>query len=511
MTRFRSKKLLFGSFSLLILCVLVLAAKSNYSDESLPLPNVVVILADDLGYGDLQCYNAKSQVKTPNLDQLSREGIRFTDAHSGSAVCSPTRYGLLTGRYAFRSPLKRGVLGGYSPSLIEPDRFTIGDLMQQAGYQTGVVGKWHLGLDWPKIPGTQPEPPHQPHQWPKGDNLDIAADLTQGPKELGFEYSYIIPSSLDIPPYLYLENGKPSSRDIVEIAGNDEPRGVFWRTGKGSVDFKLKETLDHLVGKAQEFLVAKSKNSAPFFLYLPLTSPHTPWLPAAQFQGKSGAGTYGDFVAHTDAVVGRVLKTLDSLGLKENTLVIFTSDNGADWKPGDKERYPAHKANGNLRGQKSDIWEGGHRVPFLLRWPGAVKVPRVANQTICLNDLMGTLATLTHQKLPANAGQDSFDFSPILRARNYTKPTRPNVIHHSIEGMFSIRQGTWKYVAGKGSGGWSKVESATKDLPAQLYAIDSDPGETQNVIVANPVIAQKLKTLLEQQHIAGYTRKGAVQ
>lgn len=474
-----------------------------------PLPNVLVILADDLGYGDLQCYNANSQIKTPNLDQLSREGIRFTDAHTGSAVCSPTRYGLLTGRYAFRSPLKQGVLGGYSPALIEHDRFTVADLMQRAGYQTGVVGKWHLGLDWPKIPGAQPEPPHQPHQWPKGDNLNISADLTQGPNELGFEYSYIIPSSLDIPPYLYLENGKPSSRDIVEIQGNDEPRGVFWRTGKGSTDFKLKESLDHLVGKAQEFLIGHSKKTAPFFLYLPLTSPHTPWLPSENFQGKSGAGTYGDFVAHTDAVVGRVLNTIDSLGLKENTLVIFTSDNGADWKPGDQQRYPAHKANGILRGQKSDIWEGGHRVPFLVRWPKEVKVPRVANQTICLNDLMGTLATLTRQKLPADAGQDSFDFSPILLAKNYTKPIRSSLIHHSIDGMFSLRQGKWKYVAGKGSGGWSNDESTTKDLPAQLYDMEADPSETRNVIGENPAIAQRLKTLLEEQKMAGYTRKGA--
>lgn len=492
--------------------LVLLATIPTKIEHKVPLrPNVLVILADDLGYGDLHCYNPNSQVGTPHLDQLSREGIRFTDAHSGSAVCSPTRYGLLTGRYAFRSPLKRGVLGGYSPSLIEPDRFTIADLMKQAGYQTGVVGKWHLGLDWPKILDAQPEAPHQAHQWPKGDDQNIAADLTQGPKELGFEYSYIIPSSLDIPPYLYLENGKPSSREIVEITGNDEPRGVFWRTGKGSQDFKLKETLDHLVGKAQEFLVGHRKSPEPFFLYLPLTSPHTPWLPAAQFQGKSGAGTYGDFVAHTDAVVGRVLKTLDSLGLKENTLVIFTSDNGADWKPGDKERYPLHLANGMLRGQKSDIWEGGHRVPFLARWPAAVKAPRVAEQTICLNDIMGTLATLTRQKLPTDAGQDSFDFSPVLLTANYVKPTRSSVIHHSIEGMFSIRQGKWKYVAGQGSGGWSEDESATKELLAQLYDMKADPAETRNVVQQNPTVAQDLKALLDKQIKDGYTRKGATE
>ncbi|WP_373511392.1 arylsulfatase [Persicitalea sp.] len=472
-------------------------------------PNILVILADDLGYGDLQCYNPNSQVETPHLDRLSQEGVRFTDAHSGSAVCSPTRYGLVTGRYAFRSPLKQGVLGGYSPPLIEADRFTIANLLKQAGYETGVIGKWHLGLGWPEISGSEPEPSHEPHQWPQGDNLDIETNLTSGPAELGFDYSFLVPSSLDIPPYLYLENGQPSSREIVEIQGNNEPRGVFWRTGRGSSDFKISETLDHLGEKAQEYIVGQSKREKPFFLYLPLTSPHTPWLPSDPFQGQSGAGTYGDFVAHTDAVVGRVLRTLDSLGLKDNTLVVFTSDNGADWKPGDKEAFPKHRANGILRGQKSDIWEGGHRVPFIVRWPQKITKHKDASQTVCINDLMATLAAITQQKLPANAAQDSYDFSPVLATSNYTKPIRPSLIHHSISGMFSIRKGKWKYVEGSGSGGWSKDESPTKNLSAQLYDMENDPAETRNLLKQNPKIATELKVLLTQQREAGYTRPGA--
>ena len=498
------------AFTLLAATGLVLSAcvqeKSQFRKTT---PNILVILADDLGYGDLQCYNPDSQVKTPNLDRLSQEGIRFTDAHTGSAVCTPTRYGLVTGRYAWRSPLQQGVLGGYSPALIEPDRFTMADLLKQAGYRTGVIGKWHLGLGWPEIPGAEPEPPHEPHQWPKGDNLDIEANLTSGPAELGFDYSFLVPSSLDIPPYLYLENGQPSSREIVEIAGNDEPRGVFWRTGRGSQDFKLPETLDRLGAKAQEFIVSKSQTDQPFFLYLPLTSPHTPWLPAAEFKGQSGAGTYGDFVAHTDAVVGRVLRTLDSLGLKDNTLVVFTSDNGADWKPGDKEAYPKHRANGILRGQKSDIWEGGHRVPFIVRWPQRVGQSRVATQTVCLNDLMATFAAVTGQKLPADAAPDSFDFSPVLGTSNYSKPVRPSLIHHSISGMFSLRKGKWKYVEGAGSGGWSKDDSPTGKLPAQLYDLEKDPSETRNLLEQEPEIAQELKVLLARQKAAGHTREGA--
>jgi arylsulfatase A len=484
-------------------------AQENQPASAQPVashPNVLVILADDLGYGDLGCYNPNSQVKTPALDQLSREGLRFTDAHSGSAVCTPTRYGLLTGRHAFRSPLKQGVLGGYSPALIEQERFTLADLMKQAGYQTGVIGKWHLGLNWPLQAGAQPEPKREAHQWPAGKNLDITANLVQGPADLGFDYSYIIPSSLDIPPYLYLENGKPTSRELVDIEGNNEPRGVFWRDGKAGKDFKLKETLDHLAGKAQQFLQKAGTDPKPFFLYLPLTSPHTPWLPSKDFQGTSGAGTYGDFVAHTDAVVGRVLKTLDSLGLKENTIVVFTSDNGADWKPGDKEKYPQHQANGILRGQKSDIWEGGHRVPFLVRWPEQVKRAGVADQTLCLSYLMATLATLTGQTLPANAGQDSFDFSPVLTRPGYTKAIRPSVIHHSIAGMFSIRQGDWKYIEGQGSGGWSTDQSATKALPAQLYNLKKDLGETQNLLEKEPARANELRTLLARQIREGYTR-----
>ncbi|WP_229214948.1 sulfatase family protein [Dyadobacter bucti] len=473
-------------------------------------PNIVVILADDLGYGDLQCYNPESQTSTPNLDRLSREGLRFTDAHSGSAVCTPTRYGLITGRYAFRSPLKKGVLGGYSPALIEENRFTVADLMKQSGYQTAVIGKWHLGLNWPERDASQPQPGGAPDSWPAGDKLNIKADLLQGPNDLGFDYSYIIPSSLDIPPYIYLENGRPTNRDIGEIEGKNDPRGVFWRSGKAAGDFKLEQTLDHLGSKAKEFLIGQSKTKQPFFLYLPLTSPHTPWLPSKGFQGKSGAGIYGDFVAHTDDVVGQVVRTLDSLGLKDNTLIVFTSDNGADWKPGDKEKFPKHQANGILRGQKSDIWEGGHRVPFIVRWPGAGRKPGTVSETVCLTDLMSTFASLTGRKIPANAGQDSFDFSPVLSKSGSGKPVRQSIIHHSINGMFAIRKGRWKYVEGQGSGGWSRDESATKELTAQLYDIENDPRETQNLVQQKPEIARELKTLLLAQQDSGFTREGAV-
>ena len=463
-------------------------------------PNIVVVLADDMGFGDVQSNNPKAQTTTPHLNQLGQEGLRFTDVHSGSSVCTPTRYGLITGRYAFRSSLKKGVLNGYSPALIEADRFTIADLMKQAGYQTAVIGKWHLGLSW-----------SGQNNQTADENINVRASLALGPNNLEFDYSYIVPASLDMPPYIYLENGAITDRTLVNIAGNKEPRGVFWRPGKASKSFDLESALNQINSKAQDYLENVGKAKTPFFLYLPLPSPHTPWLPGKSFKGTSSAGLYGDYVAHTDNVVQRVLNALDRLGLKENTLVIFTSDNGADWKPDDLKKFPRHQANYIYRGEKSDIWEGGHRVPFLVRWPEAIKTARTVNQTICLTDLMATFASLTRQSLPANSGQDSFNFSSLLTDQPSGNVIRESTIHHSIDGMFAIRKGKWKYVDGAGSGGWSADESATKNFPAQLYDLDSDPKETTNLLKSQTVMVNELKALLQKQQSQGYTRPGARQ
>ncbi len=488
---------------------MALAFKTEKTDnKKAQPPNIVVILADDMGSGDIQAYNPNSQVPTPNLDRLARGGMRFTDAHSGSAVCTPTRYGLITGRYAFRSSLKKGVLGGYSPALIEADRFTVADLLKKAGYTTGVVGKWHLGLGFTKASNLPAE--MDASGWPVGAGVEPDQPLKEGPNDLGFDYSYIIPSSLDIPPYIYYENGKPTEKGTIELEGKNEPRGVFWRQGKASPGFNIEQTLDQLSGKATEFLKASASGKKPFFLYFPLTSPHTPWLPSDSFKGKSKAGIYGDFVAHSDAVVGQVLQTLEQLGIADNTLVIFTSDNGADWKPGDKKIYPAHQANYIYRGQKSDIWEGGHRVPFIVSWPKSVKAGSVASATICLTDLMATFASITSQKVPQNGGQDSFDFSKVLAGASGAAP-RKSIIHHSIQGMFAIRNGKWKFVDGQGSGGWSKDESATAEMTSQLYDISQDPTESKNVVERYPEIARKLKAEIDQQNNDGYSRPGAVQ
>lgn len=454
-------------------------------------PNIIYILADDMGYGDVHALNKNAQVHTPNLDRLVNQGMSFTDAHSGSAVCTPTRYGVITGRYAFRSSLKKGVLSGYSPALIENDRFTVADLLKKAGYQTSVIGKWHLGLDW----NTDQS---------KHKNIDARSEVLSGPNQLGFDYSYIIPASLDMPPYSFIENGKLADTNLISEAGQNTPRGVFWRSGQRAATFKIENTLDRLIDKSKDYIRNAETVDKPFFLYLPLTSPHTPWLPAQKFRGSSAAGIYGDFIAHTDAAVGEILNLLDSLKLQENTLVIFTSDNGADWKPVDKENFPLHQANYIFRGEKSDIWEGGHHVPFIARWPKEVAQGKAVTQTICLTDLVSTLAALTGQQLPDEAAPDSFNFLPVLEGA--TSAVRKDIIHHSIDGMFAIRRGKWKFVDGKGSGGWSDKTGKADDPEGQLYDLDKDPQETTNLYTRFPVVVKELKVLLDQQKIATQTR-----
>ena len=391
--------------------------------------------------------------------------------------------------------------------LIEPDRFTVADLLKKAGYETAVIGKWHLGLDWAPADPSRKVDAAVYDDWTNTENLDITKGVVKGPNNLGFDYSYIIPSSLDIPPYIYLENGKPVDNKITNITGNKTPRGVFWRDGNGSESFKIEKSLDVFGQQAKTFLAGAHRTSGkPFFLYLPLSSPHTPWLPSEKFKGKSKAGLYGDFVAHTDAVVGEVIKTLDSLGLGENTLIIFTSDNGADWKPGDKQLYPAHQANHIFRGQKSDIWEGGHHVPFIARWPKVISKGSKTEQTICLTDMLATAAAITNQKLPDDAAQDSFDFYAVLKDPKEQKALRESIIHHSIEGMFAIRKGKWKFIDGKGSGGWSSKGDVT-DSMGQLYDLEADPGESKNLYDQNTAVVKELKSILEKQKNQGFSRR----
>ncbi|MEO8659512.1 MAG: arylsulfatase [Bryobacteraceae bacterium] len=449
-------------------------------------PNIVYILADDLGYGDLHCYNPASKAPTPHLDRFASQGVRFTDAHSPSSVCTPTRYGILTGRYCWRSRLKKGVLDGYSPALIERNRLTVPALLKQHGYATAGVGKWHLGL------GSE-------------DKTDYSKPLRPGPLDYGFDSYFGIPASLDMPPYLWLENDRAAAQPTGHIDRIRRDRGIFWREGAIAPGFKHEDVLPALTKRACDTIRAAER---PFFLYLPLSSPHTPWLPGPAFQHNSAAGPYGDFVTQTDDAIGQVLRTIDERNLSRDTLVIVASDNGAHWLPEEIERW-GHRANDGLRGQKADAWEGGHRIPFLARWPGKIHPGTMVDETICLTDLMATVADLLHVPLPADAGEDSFSILPLLLGLDVGNPIREATVHHSKDGLFAIRQAAWKLVDGRGSGGFSEpafYQPKAGEPEGELYHVLADPAEKNNLFLQRPEIARQLKALLEKYKADGRSR-----
>jgi arylsulfatase A-like enzyme len=454
-------------------------------------PNIVLILADDLGYGDPRCYNPQSKIPTPNIDRLAAEGMRFTDAHTPSSVCTPTRYGLLTGRYCWRTRLKSGVLQGYDPLLIEPGRPTLASMLKSRGYATGGIGKWHLGLGTTK-------PTDYDHPFPAG------------PQTVGFDYYFGIPSSLDFPPYVFIENDHAVERPTAQIEASEMRRkggNGFWRAGAIAPSFKHDNVLPELTRKAEAF-IAKQTPDRPFFLYLPLNSPHTPWMPTSEFRGKSGAGYYGDFVVQTDATVGRVLKALDDRKLAKNTLVVFTSDNGAHWLPSDIQEW-GHRANKDWRGQKSDIWDAGHRVPLIVRWPGKVKAGSTSEQLSCHTDFFATFSEAVGAPLPRDAAEDSFSLLPALLGRKPTGPVREDVIHHSGDGLFAVRSQGWKLVEGLGSGGFTppKTEKPRPGGPeGQLYHLTEDPAEQRNLYLERPDQVSRLKALLDGYRDRGRSR-----
>lgn len=450
-------------------------------------PNIVYVLADDLGWGDLGCYNRESAVPTPNVDRLASQGVRFTDMHSPSAVCTPTRYGILTGRYCWRSRLKRGVLGGYSPNLIEPGRLTVPSLLKSQGYYTAGVGKWHLGLG-------------------HDEKTDFAKPLRPGPLDHGFDYYYGIPASLDMDPYVYFENDRVEQAPTGSTPGQNSPRGVFWRPGAAAPGFQVENTLPKLTAKALGILQERARAPRqPFFFYFALTAPHTPWVPLDKFRGRSRAGLYGDFVAQVDDVVGQVARLLDDTGMSRNTLLVFTSDNGAHWTPEDKAQF-AHRANANWRGMKADIWDAGHRIPFMARWPGRIAPKSVSDELGCLVDLAATVADITGVTLPDDAAEDSFSLMPALHGRS---GLRDAVVHHSMDGMFSIRQGPWKLSLGRGSGGFSKpvrIEVRPGDPEGELYDIAADPAESHDLYSSRPDVVGRLSALLQRYQKEGRSR-----
>ncbi|RTE53765.1 sulfatase [Arenibacter aquaticus] len=491
-------------FMMLVSCALKTSKKSSGEDKTENnRPNIVYILADDMGYGDLSSLNQNSGIRTPFMDKIVEQGIYFTDAHSNSAVCTPTRYGILTGRYAWRSRLKEGVLWGYDPPLIENDRTTVASFLQDNGYNTACIGKWHLGLGWQ---AKNPDKPIAKYEWDKvfeegaDSNVDFSKKVS-GPNTLGFDYSYIIPSSLDMTPYLYLENEKATELPTAYTKGKSQDkdgRGVFWRPGEVAPNFNFNKVMDHLTYKAANYIAEQKNVEEPFFLYFPLTAPHTPWLPTEEVNGKSNAGRYGDFVTLVDNTVGTVLKALEESGKANNTLIIVTSDNGSNWTKEDKEIFE-HRANYIYRGQKADIYEGGHRIPFIARWPGKIKPGSVSDQVLCTTDLLATLSGILGEDLPKGAGEDSYDMLPALTGEAQNQ-IRDYTVHHSLNGFFAIRKGQWKLTTSLGSGGFTKpdiIKPENNQPNATLYNLSEDPRETNNVYSEYPEVVEELLALLD--------------
>jgi len=452
-------------------------------------PNVVVILCDDLGYGDVRAFFPESKMSTPRMDALAREGLRFVDAHSPSSLCTPTRYGLLTGRYCWRTFLKQGVLNGYSPSLIEPGRETIASLLKKQGYRTGGFGKWHLGL------GTAAK-------------TDFTQPLRPGPLDQGFDEYFGIPASLDMPPYVFVDGERVQEQPTKTIETNGEvKRGPYWRGGPIAPSFQMEEVVPKITDRACKFIEGAVKAKQPFFAYVPLPGPHTPWVPSKPFQKKSKAGLYGDYVEEIDASIGKIVDQLQASSVAANTLVMVTSDNGAPWEKRDSDEAAGHWADANWRGQKSDIQEGGHRVPFIVRWPAKVKAGKVSSQLLCHTDIFATVADLVGAKLTPGMAEDSYSFAPVLMGA--ARSRRQAVVHHAGNGMFSIRSGEWKLVLGRGSGGFTSpaaINPGSGEPIGELYHLKEDPHEDRNLYAKMPQEVKRLTDLLNNWRSADHSR-----
>jgi len=496
-----------------VLLLLTGCAKSQKKSIQTPnLPNIVFVLADDLGYGDISSFNPEGKIMTPNIDRLATDGMMFTDAHTSSSVCTPTRYGILTGRYNWRSGLKRGVLTGKSRALIPAERSTVASLLKQAGYNTAFIGKWHLGWDWALKDSTKFGGEGWDHT--DFDEIDFTRPVGNSPNSLGFDYAYGHSGSLDMAPYVYVENGKITA--AVDHITENTNKYSWWRKGPTAADFVHDEVTPNFFEKANNYIREKAAEESPFFLYLALPSPHTPILPTKEWQGKSRLNPYADFVIMIDSFMGQLTSTLAAAGIEDNTLVIFTSDNGcspeADFELlAEKGHHPSYI----YRGHKADIFEGGHRVPFVAKWPSVIPAGRVNNSTICTTDFYATCAEIAALSLNENNGEDSFSILSLLTADDKNTYERQATVHHSINGSFAIRKGQWKLIFTSDSGGWSTPRPGAMepgDLPEfQLYNLENDPAEVNNVYKTNQDVVSELKEIMIQYVQTGRSRPGLPQ
>ena len=475
-------------------------------DAEPPKPNIVYILADDMGYGDLTCLNSESKIHTVNLDRMAAAGMIFKDAHSSSAVCTPSRYSILTGRYNWRSRMKKGVLGGYSRHLIEPGRMTVASQLKAQGYNTAMIGKWHLGWDWAT---TNAKPA-------KGDgsNVDFKGEVKNGPDCYGFDYYYGHCGSLDMAPYVYVENGKATAQPN-RFTKNKE-KFSWWREGPTAADFEHKDVLPNFTKRSAKYIEGQAASGNPFFLYLPIPAPHTPILPLPEFRGKSGTNPYGDFCLQVDDSVGQIMAALERSGVADNTILVFTSDNGCSPEADFEElKKTGHNPSHIFRGHKADIYEGGHRIPLIIRWPKGIKAGTSSDETVCLVDLMATMADIIEKPLPDNAGEDSVSNLPLWQGKKIEGSLREATVHHSVNGSFSIRKGNWKLELCPGSGGWSYPKPGHDDMSGmpeiQLYDLNGDIGERENVYAQHPEVVKELTKILTRYVKNGRSTPGAIQ
>ncbi|NLM14737.1 MAG: sulfatase-like hydrolase/transferase [Clostridiaceae bacterium] len=502
-------------------------------------PNVIFVFVDDLGIGDVSCFNPESQIQTPNIDALARRGMRFTDSHATSAVCTPSRYGLLTGRYNWRSRLKQGVLMGEGTPLIEPGRMTMANVFKKAGYFTACIGKWHLGMGWQKlesIDGSMYGAEDEIEAWKQADTqpeqgrrravldtvgIDFTKPTLSGPRSYGFDYFYGLNASLDQPPYTYIENEK-----VTKVP--DHLSGVWpldrggptmqqqWQRGPTASGFHPRDVLPHLQNKLLELIEIHANE--PFFLYYPTPAVHGPLLPLPEFEGKSGLNLYGDVVLQLDAMVGEITAKLKELGIWDNTIVVFTSDNGCSGVAD----YPllnslGHDPSCGYRGKKADIWEGGHREPTIVSWPKKFAEAISCGEMVCHSDFFRTFAEILSVDVPENAAEDSVSVLPLLEGG--CRPVREHIIHHSGAGFFSIREGNWKlelcaHNGGPLSGamGYVSVEpTCSEEIPYQLYDLEADPGERKNLAAENKDLIVRMKANLLRLIEAGRSTPGIPQ
>ena len=478
-----------------ILRCLLLISLSGLLSLADDRPNILLILADDLGQGDLSVNNPDSKIPTPRLDKLAAEGMNFLDAHSPSGVCTPTRYGVLTGRYAWRSSLKRGVLSGGSPPLIEKGRLTLPAMLQSFGYASASVGKWHLGEQWTlKDPSGKQEP----------ENIDWSAPVVYCALDAGFTYYF----GLSRPAWGFMENRKvliePSEPfDLTHIpskiiGGNND-------SGFRAPGFTFEQMIPAWVEKTKAFIKRNAESDTPFFAYFAPISPHRPINPNQQFYGKSECGVFGDFVVELDHAVGELLTSLEENGVADDTLVIFTADNGAETNTYEHIQDYDHWSSNGRRGAKRDLYEGGHRVPFIARWRERIPAGTLSSEVVCLTDIMATVADILDYELPAGSAEDSYSILPVLKGEPLKERIREATVHHSARGNFAIRQGDWVYIDGPSGADNAEPEPILNalgvnddDEPAELYNLREDPKQTTNVYLKYPEKSVALKALLDK-------------